>query len=252
MSAVFPRLSRETFVRVRSNRRNCAAFSLVEILVSIGVIAVLAALLVPAVSRQAEAGRSASCMGNLRGLATAVAQFRVERDQVMWNRSAVADGGEGDIAPARVLYRYGVIESAREMRCPSATTAARGAWKTGGTGDAEYTKRIADQFVSYAVNDIAFYQTTPYMMSASPISRFVHFAGHEAKTPLFMDGTFFQLNQTTWRGEARFDRLALRHNERCNILFLDGHVEAMDREAASRIDPYGGTNPRWWQDFGKN
>src|SRR4051812_2567352 len=51
------------------------AFTLVEMLVVISIIAVLAALLLPAVNMAREAGRRASCSNNMRNLAIAAQGF---------------------------------------------------------------------------------------------------------------------------------------------------------------------------------
>lgn len=228
-------------------------FSLVEILAAVAIASVLAALLIPAVTRQIEKGRQTACVTKLRNLASVVSQFRAERNHVLWNRNPTTEeGGEGDIAPARIFHRYGLIDSGKDMQCPAATNEKHGAWKTGGSGTPDYVHNIANQYVSYSVNDIAFYRNSPepYDPNNPVIQTYWHYSGRENITPIFVDGTHFQLNKNSWKIASRFTRLALRHQEQCNVLFLDGHVESMNRYAAERIDPYGGTNPKWMQLYG--
>src|SRR5947208_11629035 len=65
------------------------AFTLVEMLVVIGIIAVLAALLLPAINMAREAARRAGCSNNLKQLALAIEQF---------------DGAKGNYPASRTFW----------------------------------------------------------------------------------------------------------------------------------------------------
>ena len=59
------------------------AFTLIELLVVVAIIAILAALLMPALSGAREKGRSISCMNNLRTLGLAFALYGNENNDAM-------------------------------------------------------------------------------------------------------------------------------------------------------------------------
>jgi len=60
-----------------------AAFSLIELLVTIAIIALLAALILPALSRAKESGRSTACRGNLHQIGVALQMYVQENKEIM-------------------------------------------------------------------------------------------------------------------------------------------------------------------------
>ena len=87
----------------RSCQRVCcgrgAGFTLIELLVVIAIIAILASLLLPALSRAKDRGRRARCISNLRQLATALQIY--------------ADNNNDSCVPASIQ----VISSSRISTC---------------------------------------------------------------------------------------------------------------------------------------
>src|SRR5690606_2701582 len=97
------------------------AFTLIELLVVIAIITILAALLMPALSRAKESGKSAVCIGNLRQIGIAL-QIYVEGND---NRMPVMrDKYFGTNPPTETLPTPDVVLRAElgntnVLRCPS-------------------------------------------------------------------------------------------------------------------------------------
>lgn len=107
---------------------NRKAFTLIELLVVVAIIGMMASLAVPAVQTGIEKAKSAKCMGNLRGIGSAVNQYIA--DPVNGHQFPPiysASGGSADVstgtappqslAPLACLEAYGVTMPM--LTCPS-------------------------------------------------------------------------------------------------------------------------------------
>jgi len=96
------------------------AFTLIELLVVIAIIAILASLLIPAIVRSKESGRSAACLSNLHQLGIAL-QLYVQDNQnrlpVMRDKSTNAVVTNALPTPDMVLSNH--LGSQLVWRCPS-------------------------------------------------------------------------------------------------------------------------------------
>ena len=95
------------------------AFTLVEMLVVIAIITLLASLLLPAVARTKETGRSAACLSNLHQIGIAL-QLYVQDDQnhlpVMFDKSVDSIGTNRPTIDVVLAAQLGNLQV---LRCPS-------------------------------------------------------------------------------------------------------------------------------------
>ncbi len=96
------------------------AFTLVELLVVIAIIGILAAMLLPVLSRAKENGRAAACMSNLHQIGVALQVYVQENDNTlptMQDRVAATATNTNFVSMDQVLAPQ--LQSPDVMRCPS-------------------------------------------------------------------------------------------------------------------------------------
>ena len=224
------------------NRR---AFTLVELLVVIGIIAILVALLVPSLNRAVESGHRATCLNNLHSLGLAFQQYTASNDdQYPWCAGGF-NGQKVDWIYWQSVRRpingklYGAIAqylsaSDAVMRCPSDDIASH--------------KNVAGEPYpySYTVNDLicggkVYSPAAPNTFHSRQIlnaGNKVLLVDEDSQT--IDDGAWAPQNYSNGGTYTGRNAISNRHDRgienstdpkagRGNVLFADGHGDFIDR-----------------------
>ena len=218
-------------------RTGCRGFTLIELLVVVSIIAVLAGLLLPAVSMVKDAAGSARCASNLR--------------QVGMAADAYAEDNGGLLVPTQSdipylpwnLYSYwwmslsayveedqtaNTMSSRRVLRgCPAWPTSAFYTSNTGimsgvyslptGYGETVFTKAQSGGMPWNSGNLVAGYGN--YNVPSSSVRR-------RSERPFFADSPRWFL-WAPWENQQLYIDSHVRHRGRGNVLCFDGHVGSM-------------------------
>ncbi|SPE50119.1 putative Prepilin-type N-terminal cleavage/methylation domain [Verrucomicrobia bacterium] len=196
--------------RPRANKERCA-FTLIELLTVIAVIAILAALLLPVLAGAKEKGRQTSCINSVRQQSLAVLMYADDHGGVLPPTASYdAEGDEVDW-PAMLDPYLNYV--AKIHLCPSDRNSRKN---------------------SYGLNELAFVDLTD--PNPGPPTRLASF---RAPSVIVMQGDLGTEDdfktprpdtlKLTAPGSALNDeedaRPSTRHTMRCDLGFMDGHSE---------------------------
>jgi prepilin-type N-terminal cleavage/methylation domain-containing protein len=93
------------------------AFTLVELLVVIGIIAILIGLLIPVITRAREQGNRAACASNLRQIVIGIQQYSEAHKGLLPNGNDVGGDGSDDLGLVLVTLATDYVKNASIFRC---------------------------------------------------------------------------------------------------------------------------------------
>jgi prepilin-type processing-associated H-X9-DG protein len=204
--------------------RRYSGFTMVELLVVIGVILLLAAMLIPVVSFARQAAGQARCASNLRQWAMAVQAYAMRNDDCLPRR------GQGKM-PTQVLYWYDDWFNGLPPYVSQPTyqdLVSSGRMPQTGDGSVWICPQLSGSpnpfgnLFGYSMNMALSVRNAPLpdrITRVGPASTMVFMAdgpaGYSSTVPFV----------STFNAPASFNPVP-RHGGKVNIAFLDGHVNA--------------------------
>ncbi len=237
-------------------------FTLIELLVVIAIIAILASMLLPALSRARAAAQSIKCVNNQKQIGLVQTMYAGDNNETMTPTSmADSDSSWGAIAWMGILIKNGYLGSAHPLFCPAAATAP-------GVDSSTFSDPYAgwNNWIDYGYNYYFLGRTynwsDPYN-GMNPEPARMSNLGQPSNTIMNADtvqsntqdrGYYILLADAT-NSDANNGIIWFRHNGTANIVWCDGHVGGYKMPGGATYestqqactDGYLGT--LWWGDY---
>ena len=205
------------------------AFTLIELLVVIAVISLLAALLLPTLSRAKEAGRATACKNNLRQLTLGAATYALDNNGRLPYFLTWLTTRPGDLTSG-LLFPY--LKTSRVYLCPTdQLLLGSGANLPQAPSSPIFAGQLHLRNYSYAMNC--------GLCHEGDTSKFLE----PVRTLLFMEADLARNDYSGQVGPSIATRaLSTRHNLHGHLVFADLHLESVNTRVATQLE----RSKRFW------
>ncbi|WFB35961.1 prepilin-type N-terminal cleavage/methylation domain-containing protein [Kiritimatiellota bacterium B12222] len=240
-----------------SVKRSLHAFTLIEMLVVIAIIAILISLMMPAVSKMIDSAKSVGCKSNLRQIHTGLLGYAMDHEGFVtakvtnlhgsikqWPQFLSGPFAPGDGLPSELNSKETYLAPGKTYFCPSApyhgayvakgynfgkTNMSYGMYVAGNIDPyaSEYTERVKyaseNSYLPVAIlvwpSRVSQPAQAPWLMDSISLHPSAGMWYNKVWYPAPMMGVVYATGTADWSA-----RVHVAHNGYVNIVYFDGHV----------------------------